>query len=183
MRSIGESTGRGIADMSAAMNEQQAGDTSCRHSTPSYCRCCRAKCHKSAWIAGWRRHHQAQNRNMGPTGVDVAWLTYQAVFTIEQLPFRAGSAILLAAVAAWVQNDDFREQLDLPDQYAVTPNDEQTADLGSSSPSPSRCALSSTPGPINWLGKRWNVAPMTSGWPSIDLNVGDTGQHQVRGKA
>ena len=35
-------------------------------------------------------------------------------------------------------------------------------------------------GPINWMGKRWNVAPYEI-WVAdhIDMNVGDTGHHQI----
>ena len=38
-------------------------------------------------------------------------------------------------------------------------------------------------GPINWLGTRWNVAPYDI-WVAeqIDLNVGNTGHHQIGGQ-
>lgn len=125
-----------------------------------------------------------ESRNMGPTGVDVAWLTYQAVYTVEQLPFREiNPAIVLASVAAWVQeNDQFREQFGLGDpEYAVTPNDEKTADLEIqlTFTEPLRLVEHQN-GPINWMGKRWNVAPYEI-WVAdhIDLNVGNTGRHQL----
>lgn len=174
--------------MSAAMNEQQAQGYFLQALHAELLRVLPGKCHKR--LDSWMENGtiKLEPRNMGPTGVDVAWLTYQAVFTIEQLPFRElDPAILLAAVAAWVQeHDDFREQLDLPDpEYAVTPNDEQTADLEIQLPFAEPLRLIEHPqGPINWLGKRWNVAPYDI-WVAehIDLNVGDTGQHRVWGPA
>ena len=92
-----------------------------------------------------------------------------------------------AAVAAWVQeHDEFREQFDLGDpEYAVTPNDEKTADLEIQLPFTEPLRLvEHERGPINWDGKRWNVAPYDI-WVAdhIDLNVGDTGQHRVGGPA
>ncbi|MEI4968846.1 phage tail protein [Aeromonas caviae] len=170
--------------MSAAMNEQQAQGYFLHALHAELLRVLPAKCHKR--LDSWMENGtiKLEPRNMGPTGVDVAWLTYQAVFTIEQLPFRElDPAILLAAVAAWVQeHDEVRGQLDLPDpEYAVTPNDEQTADLEIQLPFAEPLRLIEHPqGPINWLGKRWNVAPYDI-WVAkqIDLNVGDTGAHQV----
>ena len=85
--------------MSEAMNEQQAQGYFLHALHAEIQRVLPAKCHKSldSWmengtLSGWNPS------NMGPTGVDVAWLTYQAVFTIEQLPFRElDPAIVLAA--------------------------------------------------------------------------------------
>jgi len=174
--------------MSAAMNEQQAQGYFLQALHDELLRVLPAKCHKR--LDSWMENGtiKLEPRNMGPTGVDVAWLTYQAVFTIEQLPFRElDPAILLAAVAAWVQeHDHVREQFELPDpEYAVTPNDEQTADLEIQLPfaEPLRL-IEHLQGPINWLGKHWNVAPYDI-WVAehIDLNVGDTGQHRVGGPA
>lgn len=170
--------------MSAAMNEQQAQGYFLQALHAELLRVLPAKCHKR--LDSWMENGtiKLEPRNMGPTGVDVAWLTYQAVFTIEQLPFRElDPAILLAAVAAWVQeHDEVRGQLDLPDpEYAVTPNDEQTADLEIQLPFAEPLRLIEHPqGPINWLGKRWNVAPYDI-WVAeqIDLNVAGTGQHQM----
>ncbi|WP_323931899.1 phage tail protein [Aeromonas caviae] len=172
--------------MSAAMNEQQAQGYFLQALHAELLRVLPAKCHKR--LDSWMENGtiKLEPRNMGPTGVDVAWLTYQAVFTIEQLPFRElDPAILLAAVAAWVQeHDEVRGQLDLPNpEYAVTPNDEQTADLEIQLPFAEPLRLLEHPqGPINWLGKHWNVAPYDI-WVAeqIDLNVGDTGDHQVGG--
>lgn len=172
--------------MSAAMNEQQAQGYFLQALHAELLRVLPAKCHKR--LDSWMENGtiKLEPRNMGPTGVDVAWLTYQAVFTIEQLPFRElDPAILLAAVAAWVQeHDEVRGQLDLPDpEYAVTPNDEQTADLEIQLPFAEPLRLIEHPqGPINWLGKHWNVAPYDI-WVAkqIDLKVGDTGAHQVGG--
>ncbi|MGT4672951.1 phage tail protein [Aeromonas caviae] len=172
--------------MSAAMNEQQAQGYFLQALHAELLRMLPAKCHKR--LDSWMENGtiKLEPRNMGPTGVDVAWLTYQAVFTIEQLPFRElDPAILLAAVAAWVQeHDEVRAQLDLPDpEYAVTPNDEQTADLEIQLPFAEPLRLIEHPqGPINWLGKHWNVAPYDI-WVAeqIDLNVGDTGDHQLGG--
>ena len=174
--------------MSAAMNEQQAQGYFLQALHAELLRVLPGKCHKR--LDSWMENGtiKLEPRNMGPTGVDVAWLTYQAVFTIEQLPFRElDPAILLAAVAAWVQeHDDFREQFELPDpEYAVTPNDEQTADLEIQLPFAEPLRLIEHPqGLINLLGKRWNVAPYDI-WVAehIDLNVGDTGQHRVGGPA
>ncbi|WP_368180176.1 phage tail protein [Aeromonas sp. R5-2] len=168
------------------MNEQQAQGYFLQALHAELLRVLPAKCHKR--LDSWMENGtiKLEPRNMGPTGVDVAWLTYQAVFTIEQLPFRElDPAILLAAVAAWVQeHDEVRGQLDLPDpEYAVTPNDEQTADLEIQLPFAEPLRLIEHPqGPINWLGKRWNVAPYDI-WVAeqIDLNVGDTDAHPVGG--
>jgi hypothetical protein len=174
--------------MSAVMNEQQAQGYFLQALHAELLRVLPGKCHKR--LDSWMENGtiKLEPRNMGPTGVDVAWLTYQAVFTIEQLPFRElDPAILLAAVAAWVQeHDDFREQFELPDpEYAVTPNDEQTADLEIQLPfAEPLCLIEHPQGLINWLGKRWNVAPYDI-WVAehIDLTVGDTGQHQIGGPA
>ncbi|MCH7372834.1 phage tail protein [Aeromonas sp. MR16] len=174
--------------MSAVMNEQQAQGYFLHALHAELLRVLPGKCHKR--LDSWMENGtiKLEPKNMGPTGVDVAWLTYQAVFTIEQLPFRElDPAILLAAVAAWVQeHDDFREQFELSDpEYAVTPNDEQTADLEIQLPFAEPLRLIEHPqGLINWLGKRWNVAPYDI-WVAehIDLNVGDTGQHQIGGPA
>ena len=94
---------------------------------------------------------------------------------------------MLAAVAAWVQeHDGYREQYELADpEYAVTPNDEKTADLEIqlAFTEPLRL-IEHEQGPINWLGKRWNVAPYDI-WVAeqIDMNVAGTGQHRVGGQA
>ncbi len=168
------------------MNEQQAQGYFLQALHAELLRVLPAKCHKR--LDSWMENGtiKLEPRNMGPTGVDVAWLTYQAVFTIEQLPFRElDPAILLAAVAAWVQeHDEVRGQLGLPDpEYAVTPNDEQTADLEIQLPFAEPLRLIEHPqGPINWLGKHWNVAPYDI-WVAeqIDLNVGDTGAYPVGG--
>lgn len=121
------------------------------------------KCHKN--LDSWMENGTVKldPKDMGPTGVDVAWLTYQAVFTVEQLPFREiDPTILLAALASWVQeHDEFRERFEFPDpEYAVAPTDQSTADLAItlSFAEPLRLVESSD-GVINWLGKRWNVAP------------------------
>lgn len=169
--------------MSSDLNEQQAQGYFLQALHAELLRVLPAKCHRR--LDSWMENGtiKLEPRNMGPTGVDVAWLTYQAVFTIEQLPFRElDPAILLAAVAAWVQeHDEVRGQLDLPDpEYAVTPNDEQTADLEIQLPFAEPLRLIEHPqGPINWLGKCWRVAPYDI-WVAeqIDLNVGDTGRHQ-----
>ena len=82
------------------MNEQQAQGYFLQALHAELLRVLPAKCHKR--LDSWMENGtiKLEPRNMGPTGVDVAWLTYQAVFTIEQLPFRElDPAILLAAGA------------------------------------------------------------------------------------
>ena len=170
--------------MSDGMNEQQAQGYFLHALHAEILRVLPAKCHKR--LDSWMENGtiRLEPKNMGPTGVDVAWLTYQAVFTVEQLPFRElDPAIVLASVAAWVQeNDKFREQFELADpEYAVTPNDEKTADLEIQLAFTEPLRLIEHPkGPINWMGKRWNVAPYEI-WVAdhIDMNVGDTGHHQI----
>lgn len=174
--------------MSNERSEQQAQGYFLQGLHAELLRVLPAKCRKR--LDSWMENGtiKLEPKDMGPTGMNVAWLTYQAVFTIEQLPFRElDPAILLATVAAWVQeHDEFREQYELPDpEYAVTPNDEQTADLEIQLPFAEPLRLIEHPqGPINWLGKHWNVAPYDI-WVAeqIDLNVGDTGAHQVGGQS
>ncbi|HHQ4456126.1 TPA: phage tail protein [Aeromonas hydrophila] len=174
--------------MSEAMNEQQAQGYFLHALHAEIQRVLPAKCHKS--LDSWMENGaiRLESKNMGPTGVDVALLTYQAVFTIEQLPFRElDPAIVLATVAAWVQeNDPFREKFELDDpEYAVTPNDERTADLEIQLAFTEPLRLIEHPsGPIHWSGKRWNVAPYEI-WVAehIEMNVGDTGHHQVGGQS
>ncbi|MCO4207930.1 phage tail protein [Aeromonas hydrophila] len=174
--------------MNEAMNEQQAQGYFLHALHAEIQRVLPAKCHKS--LDSWMENGaiRLESKNMGPTGVDVAWLTYQAVYTIEQLPFRElDPAIVLATVAAWVQeNDPFRGQFGLDDpEYAVTPNDERTADLEIQLTFTEPLRLIEHPsGPIHWSGKRWNVAPYDI-WVAehIEMNVGDTGHHQVGGQS
>ncbi len=170
--------------MSEGVNEQQPQGYFLHSLHAEIKRVLPAKYHKH--LDSWMENGtiRLEPKNMGPTGVDVAWLTYQAVFTVEQLPFRElDPAIVLASVAAWVQeNDKFREQFELADpEYAVTPNDEKTADLEIQLAFTEPLRLIEHPkGPINWMGKRWNVAPYEI-WVAdhIDMNVGDTGHHQI----
>ncbi|PKQ80103.1 hypothetical protein AOX56_12670 [Aeromonas sobria] len=174
--------------MSAGVNEQQAQGYFLHALHAEIKRVLPAKCHTH--LDSWMENGtiRLEPKNMGPTGVDVAWLTYQAVFTVEQLPFRElDPAIVLASVAAWVQeNDEFRERFELADpEYAVTPNDEKTADLEIQLAFTEPLRLIEHPkGHINWMGKRWNVAPYEI-WVAdhIDMNVGDTGHHQVSGQS
>ena len=170
------------------MNEQQAQGYFLQALHAELLRVLPPKCHKR--LDSWMENGtiKLDPKHQGPTGVDVAWLSYQAVFTIEQLPFRElDPAILLATVAAWVQeHDEFRADLDLPDpEYAVTPNDEQSADLEIQLPFAEPLRLIEHPsGPIRWLGKCWSVAPYEI-WVAeqIDLRVGNAGHHLVGGPA
>lgn len=170
--------------MSNDMNEQQAQGYFLHALHAELLRVLPAKCHKT--LDSWMENGtiRLEPKNMGPTGVDVAWLTYQAVFTIEQLPFRElDPTIVLAAVASWVQeNDPFRERFELDDpEYSVTPNDEKNADLEIQLAFTEPLRLIEHPqGRINWMGKRWEVGPYEI-WVAdhIDLNVGDTGHHQI----
>lgn len=174
--------------MSDELREQQAQGYFLQGLHAELLRVLPAKCHKR--LDSWMENGtiKLEPKDMGPTGMNLAWLTYQAVFTLEQLPFRElDPAILLAAVAAWVQEHDaFREQYELPDpEYAVTPNDEQTADLEIQLPfaEPLRL-IPHEQGLIQWGGERWNVAPYEI-WVAeqIDLNVAGTGQHQMGGQS
>ncbi|WP_429134264.1 phage tail protein [Aeromonas hydrophila] len=121
-----------------------------------------AKCHKclDSWMeSGTVR---LEPKDQGVSGVDVAWLTYHAVFSLEALPFRDfDPAILLAVVAAWVQeHDDYRERFDLPDPtYAVVPADEHTADVEIELQFIEPLSLVADPaGPVRYAGKTWTVA-------------------------
>lgn len=172
--------------MSEDMTEQQAQGYFLQALHAELLRILPAKCHKR--LDSWMENGtiKLEPKNMGPTGMDVARLSYLAVFTIEQLPFRElDPAIVLAAVAAWVQEHDaYREQSELPDPiYAVTPNDEKTADLELQIEFIEPLRLIEHPrGPINWEGKRWQVAPYDI-WVAeqIDLNV--AGDHHLLGKS
>ncbi|MCS3460499.1 hypothetical protein M2367_002669 [Aeromonas sp. BIGb0445] len=173
-------------EQQAGMNEQQAQGYFLQALHTELLRVLPPKCHKR--LDSWMENGtiKLEPKNMGPTGSNVGWLTYQAVFTVEQLPFRdLDPAILLAVVAAWVQeHDDYREDFELPDpEYAVTPNDEQTADLEIqlAFAEPLRL-IEQADGPIHWLGKHWQVAPYAI-WVAeqIDMNVAGTGSHRIRG--
>ena len=96
-------------------------------------------------------------------GVDVGRLQYDAVIYIERLPFReTDPATVLAIVAGWLQDhDDEREGLELPDPtYAVTPDDDNTADLEITVTfsEPLRL-LPDVNGPVRYDGQRYTVAP------------------------
>lgn len=137
------SQGRNLAELTAAI----------RAVLPHKCRP-----HLDSWMENGTI--SLQPRDMG-TGVNVGQLQYDAVFSIEALPFRAyDPAIVLAVVAAWLQdNDDIREQLELGDpQYVVTPNDDDTADLEITVTfsEPLRLVPDDN-GPVNYGGKRWSV--------------------------
>ncbi|VEG97035.1 phage protein [Aeromonas encheleia] len=157
--------------MSNDMNEQQAQGYFLQALHAELLRVLPAKCHKR--LDSWMENGtiKLEPKNMGPTGVNVAWLTYQAVFTIEQLPFRElDPAILLATVAAWVQeHDDYREQYELPDpEYAAPRMTSRPRISRSSSPLPSRCAwLSTSRAPSTGMANAGTWPPMTSGWPTI----------------
>ncbi|MND74081.1 P2 phage tail completion protein R (GpR) [compost metagenome] len=102
-------------------------------------------------------------KDMGPTGAILGYLSYQAVYTIEALPFReCDPAVLLAAVMAWLQDHDLeREQQELPDpEFSIEPNDEHSADLDLQIAfvEPLRL-VPDAQGPIHWGGQRWAVLP------------------------
>ncbi|WP_418139202.1 phage tail protein [Oceanimonas smirnovii] len=121
-----------------------------------------AKCHKD--FDAWMQNGTLQlTPKDGGTGVELARLNYQAVFMVEDLPFRElDPAVVLATVAAWLQDHDTdRERLELPDpDYDVEPIDEHSADLTIS-------VLFSEPllmvpdaaGPIRYGGERYRLAP------------------------
>lgn len=121
-----------------------------------------AKCHKD--FDAWMQNGTLQLTPAdGGNGVQLARLNYQAVFMVEELPFRElDPALVLATVAAWLQDFDAdRERLELPDpDYDVEPIDEHSADLTIS-------VLFSEPlylqpdaaGPVHYGGKRYRLAP------------------------
>ncbi|WP_429076424.1 phage tail protein [Aeromonas hydrophila] len=166
------------------MNEQQAQGYLLHALHAELLRVLPAKCHKS--LDSWMEEGniRLEPRNMGPTGVNVGWLTYRAVYTVEQLPFREmNPAILLATVAAWVQeHDEFREQYQLPDpEYGVTPNDEQTADLEIQVEfTEPLCLIEQEDGPIHWNDTCWNVAPYDI-WVAEQIDLDVAGSRQLLG--
>lgn len=127
-------------------------------------------------------------KNMGPTGVNVALLTYRAVYTLEGLPFReCDPAVLLATVCAWLQDhDDQRAAFELPDpEFAITENDEHSADLEVQVEFVEPLRLSPDPqGPVIWNGQRWAVMPYEI-WVADRalLQVGATPAHTVGDEA
>lgn len=161
------------------MNEQEAQGYFLHALHAEIKRVLPAKCHNK--IDSWMENGtiKLEPKDMGPTGVNVAWLTYQAVFTVEQLPFRElDPAIVLAAVAAWVQeHDEYRETFELPDpEYVVVPNDERTAELEINLGFAEPLRLIEHPeGPINWMGKKWNVAPFDV-WVADEITLSVAGR-------
>ncbi|MGY3895747.1 phage tail protein [Aeromonas enterica] len=113
-------------------------------------------------------------KNMGSGGVIVAWLSYQAVFTVEGLPFRlVDPAMLLAVAAAWVQeHDQDRDMRGLDDpSYTVTPQDEHTADMELTVDFIEPLSLvPDVDGLIHWQGQRWTVAPYEV-WVATDADI------------
>jgi hypothetical protein len=121
-----------------------------------------AKCHKS--FDAWMQNGSLQLvPKHGGNGLQLARLNYQAVFMVEDLPFRElDPAVVLATVAAWLQDFDAeREQLELPDpDYDVEPVDEHSADLTISVPfSEPLYLLADAAGPVRYGGQRYRVAP------------------------
>lgn len=120
------------------------------------------KCHKDfdAWMQDGTVRLTPKH---GGTGLQLARLDYQAVFLIEDLPFKElDPAWVLATVAAWLQDHDSeREQFELPDpEYDVEPIDERTADLTISVQfSEPLHLLPNATGPISYDGQRYSVAP------------------------
>lgn len=102
-------------------------------------------------------------KDMGPTGAILGYLSYQAVYTLEALPFReCDPAVLLATVMAWLQDHDpERERFELADpEFRIEPNDEHSADLEVQIDFIEPLRL--TPdeqGPVRWAGRRWAVMP------------------------
>lgn len=137
------SQGRNLAELTAAI----------RAALPHKCRQ-----HLDSWMENGTI--SLQPRDMG-TGVNVGQLQYDAVFLVENLPFREfNPAIVLAVVAAWLQdNDDIREQLSLPDpQFEVTPLDDNTADVSVSVTfSEPMQLVEDDAGPVPYDGRRWRV--------------------------
>lgn len=131
-----------------------------------------AKCHKDfdAWMQDGTVRLTPKH---GGNGVQLARLDYQAVFLIEDLPFKElDPAWVLATVAAWLQDFDAeREQFELPDpEYDVEPIDERTADLTISVQfSEPLYLLPDALGPITYGGKQYSVAP-------YDVWVAERGQ-------
>jgi hypothetical protein len=113
-------------------------------------------------------------KNMGAGGVIVAQLSYQAVFTVEGLPFRlVDPAMLLAVAAAWVQEHDHdRDMRGLEDPtYTVTPLDDATADMELAVDFIEPLSLiPDENGPISWQGQRWKVAPYEV-WVALDADI------------
>lgn len=131
-----------------------------------------AKCHKDfdAWMQDGTVRLAPKH---GGNGVQLARLDYQAVFLIEDLPFKElDPALVLATVAAWLQDHDTeREQFELPDpEYDVEPIDERTADLTISVQFSEPLYLQpDATGPITYDGQRYRVA-------LYEVWVAETGQ-------
>ncbi|MGY3895472.1 phage tail protein [Aeromonas enterica] len=113
-------------------------------------------------------------KNMGDGGYIIARLSYQAVFTIEGLPFRdVDPAMLLAVAAAWIQEHDVdRDMRGLDDPgYTVTPLDEHTADMELTVDFSEPLSLvPDVDGLIHWQGQRWAVAPYEV-WVAEDADI------------
>ncbi|GHA05623.1 phage tail protein [Oceanisphaera arctica] len=135
------------------------------------------KCHKDfdAWMQNGTLRLAPKH---GGNGMQLARLDYQAVFLIEDLPFKElDPALVLATVAAWLQDvDTEREQFELPDpDYDVEPIDDRTADLTISVQfSEPLFLLPDAAGPIAYGGQRYSVAP-------YEVWVAETGQVRVNG--
>lgn len=131
-----------------------------------------AKCHKDfdAWMQNGTLRLTPKH---GGNGLQLARLDYQAVFLIEELPFKElDPALVLATVAAWVQDfDTEREQFELPEpEYDVEPIDDRTADLTISVNFSEPLYLQpDAAGPIAYGGKPYRVAP-------YEVWVAETGQ-------
>ncbi len=131
-----------------------------------------AKCHKDfdAWMQNGTLRLTPRH---GGNGLQLARLDYQAVFLIEELPFKElDPALVLATVAAWLQDfDTEREQFELPEpEYDVEPIDDRTADLTISVHFSEPLYLQpDAAGPIAYGGQRYRVAP-------YEVWVAETGQ-------
>ncbi|WP_324009180.1 phage tail protein [Aeromonas dhakensis] len=137
-----------------------------------------ARCARSldSWMEGGTL--SLEPKDMGITGMDLAWLKYTAVFSLESLPFReCRTETLLAVIASWIQeNDPFRERFALPDPtYDVVPNDEHSADLDLEVKFAEPLRIVEDPdGAVRWLDKTWTVAPFEV-WVADEITLSVAG--------
>lgn len=129
-----------------------------------------------SWMEGGTL--RLEPKDMGITGMDLAWLSYTAVFSLESLPFReCRTETLLAVAASWIQeHDHYREQFALPEPtYAVMPNDEHSADIELEVQFAEPLRIVEDPqGAINWLNKTWTVAPFDV-WVADEITLSVAG--------
>lgn len=119
------------------------------------------KCHKliESWMDESEIRPEPKDEGWG---MQLGLMSYEAIISIESFPFREfDSAIIVASVAAWIQdNDPFREKYSLDDPaFDVEPLGESVANIEFKiSFIEPITVVEDENGNIPWRGKKYNIS-------------------------